>query len=272
MMLVSENQASFLKQFSDEFVKDFVSLLKTSHGEKMVNANHFYNEYIADKNHLHMNATRWNSLTEFVKYLGREGICRVEEADKGLQIAHIDSSPEAVKRREMLRRKALQEQGHEKLDEKQIQAQIKRAQAAKKEEDEIDEEHRQLKRDEGEKIKLSFGSKPATKSEVAEAKQPETTSIPLDGSSGTAEKARKEPNEKPNTRGTFSMNMGSKPEKKNVFAAAKKSKPKVSIEQPKKMSEAERIMKEEMERKRSREMVGFGMPSAKRHKNGSFDR
>ena len=262
MMIVSENQAAFLKQFSDEFVKDFVALLKTSHGEKMVNANHFYNEFIADKNHLHMNATRWTSLTDFIKYLGREGMCRVEEGDKGLQIAYVDNSPEAVKRREVLRRKAMQEQGHEKLDEKQIQAQIKRAQATRKEFEEVDEEVRQLKREEGEKIKLSFGTKPAAKPDAVEAK------TPVDGyRSRTPETAREEPKAKPNPLGAFSMKISAKPDKKNVFAAAKKSKPKASLEQPKKVSEAERIMKQEMEQKRSRETVGFGIPSAKRQKN-----
>ena len=29
-----------------------------------------------------MNATKWASLTEFAKHLGREGMCRVEEDEK----------------------------------------------------------------------------------------------------------------------------------------------------------------------------------------------
>jgi DNA/RNA-binding protein KIN17 len=267
MMIVSENQSSFLKQFSDEFAQAFVSLLRTSHGEKSVNANHFYNEYIADKNHLHMNATRWTSLTDFVKYLGREGICRVEEGEKGLHIAYVDNSPEAVRRREALRRKGLQEQGHERLDEKQIQAQIKRAQAARKD-DEVDEEQRLLKREEGEKITLSFGAKAAAKADVGEALRREVSAASGDvgGESTDLAGAAEEPEEKAKPLAGFSMKMGAKPEKKNVFAAAKKNKPKASIEQPKKISEAERIMKEEMERKRSRDRVGFSMPSAKRHK------
>ena len=66
------------------------------------------------------------------------------------------------------------------------------------------------------------------------------------------------------------MGAGSKP--KNVFAAASKKNalgtskapPK---EMPKKpMSEAERIMKEEIERKRLREANGFSGLNPKRHK------
>ncbi len=59
--------------------------------------------------HTHMNSTKWSSLTEFAKYLGNEGICRVEENDKGIHIAWIDTSPEAIKRQELLRRKEAQD-------------------------------------------------------------------------------------------------------------------------------------------------------------------
>ena len=59
-------------------------------------ANQVYQEYIADKSHLHMNSTRWVTLTEFVKHLGRSGIAKVDETEKGWFIAWIDSSPKAL--------------------------------------------------------------------------------------------------------------------------------------------------------------------------------
>ena len=34
-----------------------------------------YNEYINDRTHVHMNSTKWLTLTDFVKYLGRIGAC-----------------------------------------------------------------------------------------------------------------------------------------------------------------------------------------------------
>lgn len=48
-----------------------------------------YNEFIADRNHVHMNSTIWLTLTDFVKYLGREGKCKVEETEKGWFITLI---------------------------------------------------------------------------------------------------------------------------------------------------------------------------------------
>lgn len=67
-------------------------------GTKRVAANRVYQEYIADKQHLHMNATRWVTLTEFVKHLGRSGIARVDETEKGWFIAWIDNSPKALEK------------------------------------------------------------------------------------------------------------------------------------------------------------------------------
>ena len=65
-------------------------------GTKRVRANQVYQEYIADKSHLHMNSTRWVTLTEFVKHLGRSGIAKVDETEKGWFLAWIDSSPKAL--------------------------------------------------------------------------------------------------------------------------------------------------------------------------------
>ncbi len=48
-----------------------------------------YNEFIADGQHIHMNSTKWLSLSDFVKYLGREGKCKVEETPKGWFITII---------------------------------------------------------------------------------------------------------------------------------------------------------------------------------------
>ena len=32
-----------------------------------------YNEYIADRHHVHMNSTKWLTLSEFVQHLGESG-------------------------------------------------------------------------------------------------------------------------------------------------------------------------------------------------------
>ena len=101
MQVVGEDPRKFINNFSNDFQRDFVSLLRTAHNEKWISANKFYNEYIRDKEHVHMNATKWPSLSEFTKHLGREGICHVKEDEKdGLMIAWRDTSAAAVKRKE----------------------------------------------------------------------------------------------------------------------------------------------------------------------------
>jgi DNA/RNA-binding protein KIN17 len=243
----------------------------------MVVANHFYQDYIAKKDHVHMNATKWNSLAELIMYLGRESVCRVEETDKGMMIGWIDTSPEALKRQEHLRRRALLDQGDEEVEQRLLREQIKRAQAAAGRDREgagEEAKDRELKRADGEKITLSFGAakaEPTKSPKPAATKKDESSSPEKDIGDKEAKDTPTQPAEqppKPTGLGGFSMKMSSKPQVKNVFAQAKKSKTKSAIEQPKKMSEAERIMKEEMDRKRSRTPSGFGGPSAKKQRTG----
>lgn len=270
MLIVGEDPKKYINEYSNQFMRDFVNLLKTGHGEKQVHINHFYQEYIANKEHIHMNATKWPSLTEFAKHLGRESICRVEETEKGLHISWIDNSPEALRRQEALRRKEAQNQGDEELEQRIIREQIRRAQAnTEKGPDAAAEdkpEDRELRQKEGETLTLTFGKKPA----------PETTSEAGDATSTTTPDngdAPPKPEEKDASKPAFggmSFKAAGKPQAKNVFAQAKKnalsggSKKPSLIEQPKKISEAERIMKQEMDKKRSRESAGFSMPFGKK--------
>jgi hypothetical protein len=57
-----------------------------------IEAHKVYNEYIQDKHHVHMNSTKWITLSEYVKHLGREGYCTVEETPKGwfIRLIHRD--------------------------------------------------------------------------------------------------------------------------------------------------------------------------------------
>lgn len=68
-----------LVSYNETFEKDFLQLLHRQHGEKLVEANKFYNDFIRDPEHVHMNATRFKSLTQFIKYLAQEGKVRVPE-------------------------------------------------------------------------------------------------------------------------------------------------------------------------------------------------
>ncbi|KJR80379.1 DNA/RNA-binding protein KIN17 [Sporothrix schenckii 1099-18] len=287
MLAVGSDPRKVINEYSDQFLKDFIQLLRTGHGEKQVQINHFYQEFIARRDHVHMNSTKWSSLTEFAKYLGREGICRVEENEKGIFISWIDTSPEALRRQEALRRKEAQDRGDEEWEQRMLKAQIERATRTAKERkkqeggsgDDVDEEDEDekekkhmLQREEGEKIKLTFG--PA-KSTPGESSSPISQTPKADGEVGkegkegrevdvgSTETSTAEPPAEPPVSKPMSLKLGglSKPQPKNVFAAAKKNtlggkSSAKKIEVPKKMSEAERIMKEEMERKRGRESGG----------------
>ena len=231
-----------------------------------------------------MNSTKWPSLMEFAKYLGREGICRVEENDKGIHVSWIDNSPENLRRQDAIRKKERQDKGDEEREQMLIREQVKRAQMENegRGEDDLVDAERELKRDEGEKIKLSFGAKPAPpkaeSSTTSGADAKADSGFPADDPSTESTKESESKEESPDKTqaessaaaaanpapepAKVSLKMGFSSKPKNVFAAAKKNalggKKAAVIEQPKKMSEAERIMREEMERKKNRGPPGFG--------------
>ncbi|CAG8568302.1 9277_t:CDS:1 [Ambispora gerdemannii] len=74
-----------------------------------------------------MNATDWITLTDFVKYLGRKGICNVDETPKGWFISWIDNSPKALARQEAILKKERQEKDEEERARKIIEEQIEKA-------------------------------------------------------------------------------------------------------------------------------------------------
>lgn len=207
-------------------------------GTKRVFANRVYQEFIQDKNHLHMNATRWVTLTEFVKYLGRSGIARVDETDKGWFIAWIDNSPKALAKQEASLKKERATMSDEQRERLLIAEQIERAKqeaGPSSGSTSPPPEERALQRDDGaEKVVLSFAMKPTAPAESTPA--PATGGLKLNP-----------------------LKPGVNPLKRpNVFktSAASTSKPSDHADSKKRpasaMSAAERLILEEQERKRRR--------------------
>ncbi|TRY61390.1 hypothetical protein TCAL_13470 [Tigriopus californicus] len=106
LLLFADNPNKFLSNYSVEFEKDFLYLLKRCHGTKRVKANKVYQSYIAEKDHIHMNATRWETLTGFVQYLGRTGKCleikeEEERQKKSKRVGHkstkTTTEPKSIK-------------------------------------------------------------------------------------------------------------------------------------------------------------------------------
>lgn len=98
MMLVGPKAGQTIAEFSRQFQYDFMTLLKSRHSTQRVRANAVYNEYIQDKHHVHMNSTRWVTLSGFIATLGKGGLVKVDEDEKGIWISWVDNSPETLRK------------------------------------------------------------------------------------------------------------------------------------------------------------------------------
>jgi DNA/RNA-binding protein KIN17 len=129
MLVVGEHANTYIETYSQEFLKDFLQLLSRRWGTKRVRANQVYQEFIQDKHHTHMNSTKWVTLTGFLQYLGKSGICHVDETEKGWFISWIDNSPKALAKQDAALKKERQDLGDEERQRRMINEQIGRVKA-----------------------------------------------------------------------------------------------------------------------------------------------
>lgn len=157
LLLFADNSKKMMDEFSYEFQKGFLDILRRQYGTKRVLANRVYQEYISDRNHLHMNATRWLSLTGFVKWLGKTGKCTVDETEKGWFITWIDNDPETLAMKEKKAKKIKMDKDDE---ERMFEFVQKQVELGKKEGNSSDEPiFTDLQRtEEDEKIVLKLGA------------------------------------------------------------------------------------------------------------------
>ncbi|KAF8816568.1 zinc finger protein RTS2 [Phlegmacium glaucopus] len=241
MLVVGEHAGSHIAGFSNQFQSEFVSLLSRRFGTKRVRANQVYQEYIADKSHLHMNSTRWVTLTEFVKHLGRSGIARVDETEKGWFIAWIDSSPKALAKAEASQKKDRATVSDEQRERQLITEQIARAAVDNDSETSSSTPPAEegLKRDEtSEKVVLSFTAKPAAGSESAPVL---STGMKINPLKAVINPLKANPLKRPNVFKSSAPTTSDGGDK--TVNEKKRSAP---------MSAAERLIIEEQERKRRR--------------------
>ncbi|KAI0786129.1 zinc finger protein RTS2 [Abortiporus biennis] len=179
MLAVGENAGRHIADYSQQFQHDFVTLLSRRFGTNRVKANTVYQEFIQDKHHQHMNSTRWVTLTEFCKHLGRSGIARVDETEKGWFIAWIDNSPKALAKQEASMKKERATTSDEQRERMLIAEQIERANAEAEKTGSSESPppvEEGLKRDEGaEKVVLSLAPKTA----VASTSSTPTTNLKI---------------------------------------------------------------------------------------------
>jgi len=240
MLVVGEHAGSHIAGFSNQFQSEFVALLSRRFGTKRVRANQVYQEYIADKNHLHMNSTRWVTLTEFVKHLGRSGVARVDETEKGWYLAWIDNSPKALAKAEASQKKDRATVSDEQRERQLIAEQIERAAV------ELNAEAgpssaaivEGLKRDENsEKVVISLSAKP-----TAPAAPAAPTGFKMNALKPPVNPLKANPLKRPNVFKSATPAASSESGDKAVNEK-KRSAP---------MTAAERLIIEEQERKRRR--------------------
>lgn len=129
MKIFSDNAGGILDKYSKEFESSYMQTLRMRHGTKKVNANNVYQEVISDKQHIHMNATHWTTLSDFVQYLGKCGKCVVEETERGWDVQYIERDVSILARKDALQRR---EQAEKLAEEAQAQRmEIQRIEAAK---------------------------------------------------------------------------------------------------------------------------------------------
>lgn len=158
---ISTITAKDIDNYTEQFEENFLRELRTNHGEKKVVANKFYNELIKDRDHVHMNATHFRSLTGFLKQLAQRGKIRVYHDDidqlddkmdlSQLWISYIDDSALNIKRKEQL-----EELKNAELNEIQLQNYLKQQkQKAEQLEEEIESDDEKTKApDVGEQVTI----------------------------------------------------------------------------------------------------------------------
>ncbi|KHJ40999.1 hypothetical protein D918_08886 [Trichuris suis] len=159
LLLFSECPGRYMNEFSTEFQKVFLDILRRQFGTKRVKANTVYQEYIKDRHHVHMNATCWYTLTGFVNYLGRVGICKVDKTEKGWYIQYIDK--EAEERREKQTKKLKMDKDDEERTQELIMRQAERALELQKRNGEAEATEpvpSELKREDDQKIEFKLPS------------------------------------------------------------------------------------------------------------------
>ncbi|KAL1520526.1 hypothetical protein AB1Y20_022103 [Prymnesium parvum] len=129
MQLFSENSTTYMDEFSSQFEEGMMELIKRKAKSHRVAANTLYKEYIGFKEHTHMNSTIWETLTDFVMYLGRTGKCEVDETEKGWFVTYIDRDPETLAKMEARAKRERAALDSEEKHLRDIQRMVKASQA-----------------------------------------------------------------------------------------------------------------------------------------------
>lgn len=101
MNVFLENPEKYVEEFSHQFEDQYMAALDSYSREGVVDpwlvANEVYSAIVRERDHVHMNATKWANLTEFLEYLEVKGVVRKRiDANRktGFEIQRIDLEKE----------------------------------------------------------------------------------------------------------------------------------------------------------------------------------
>ena len=119
------DQHSIIRQNSEEFKNQFLNLLKRKYPNQEVLANNVYVQVISDKNHQHMNSTRWESVRGFCTEMAERGIINMRMTERGPVIKYVEKDPASEAAQRLT--KAVQEQFQQDLakEEKIVEEMLK---------------------------------------------------------------------------------------------------------------------------------------------------
>ncbi|KAI8910778.1 domain of Kin17 curved DNA-binding protein-domain-containing protein [Gorgonomyces haynaldii] len=127
MKVFAENPEFYIEKFSKEFHSQFIRVLSNQFQTREVKVDDVYKELVQDRHHTHLNATKWQTMDEYLKYVGKQGICRVQEREDGFYIKWIDRSmtqlDKETQQEKRRRTEISEEQRERRLLEEQIQKQ-----------------------------------------------------------------------------------------------------------------------------------------------------
>lgn len=105
----------------------FLFFSKQSYKNQWIDINAIYNDYIRQRSHTRLNGTRWETLSDFAMYLGKNGICQVEQkAEEIWHIKYIEKDPELIKKQVESEKKQKREKDEEERLQEEIQRRIQK--------------------------------------------------------------------------------------------------------------------------------------------------
>ncbi|XP_041376222.1 DNA/RNA-binding protein KIN17-like [Gigantopelta aegis] len=99
LLAFAEDPLTFTEKYSTAFEKGFLHVLKTKFGSDGVSPTKVYKQYISCEKCIYLNATRWNTLSEFVRHIEKSHKCVVHHRKKGRLLRLKSEESECTQRK-----------------------------------------------------------------------------------------------------------------------------------------------------------------------------